>query len=229
MPAVYCRCCSPEAVTSSLTGPVRQVGTDPTEPITSAPAPHTAAIELIDDAEDLPSEVVYPATEQVAVSQRGPLGTQVSYPEGRDLAALGNAAVDAAIAGAADATEGGVVVVCVPPEWLVRGAGVRPLLRQRSSGRSSRKSNERITSLRSEAILSIHPHRQTTRTVSTASPSRRGINSRQIISLATRSTFRCLPRYSTLGISKTTSLPRTSRATAVIHPHRRPAAVTSSN
>ncbi len=60
---------------------------------------------------------------------RGPVGAQVSYPEARDLIALGHAALDAAIAGAADATEGGVVVVCVPPEWLVRGAAVRPLLR----------------------------------------------------------------------------------------------------
>ncbi len=60
---------------------------------------------------------------------RGPLGAQVSYPEAGDLVALGHAALDAAIAGAADAAEGGAVVVCVPPEWLVRGAAVRPLLR----------------------------------------------------------------------------------------------------
>ena len=60
---------------------------------------------------------------------RGPLGSQVTYPTARDLVTLGHAALDAAIAGAADAVEGGVVVVCVPPEWLVRGAAVRPLLR----------------------------------------------------------------------------------------------------
>jgi hypothetical protein len=60
---------------------------------------------------------------------RGPLGAQVSYPAVRDLVGLGHAALDTAIAGAADANEGGVVVVCVPPEWLVRGAVMRPLLR----------------------------------------------------------------------------------------------------
>jgi hypothetical protein len=60
---------------------------------------------------------------------RGPLGSHVSYPATRDLVGLGHAALDVAIAGAADATEGGMVVVCVPPEWLVRGAAVRPLLR----------------------------------------------------------------------------------------------------
>ena len=60
---------------------------------------------------------------------RGPLGAQVAYPEARDLVSLGHAALDAAIAGAADASDGGVVVVCAPPEWLMRGAAVRPLLR----------------------------------------------------------------------------------------------------
>jgi len=60
---------------------------------------------------------------------RGPLGAQVSYPAARDLLALGHVALDTAIANAPDATEGGIVVVCVPPEWLVRAAAVRPLLR----------------------------------------------------------------------------------------------------
>jgi hypothetical protein len=60
---------------------------------------------------------------------RGPLGSHVSYPAAHDLVSLGHAALDAAIAGAADASDGGVVVVCAPPEWLVRGAVVRPLLR----------------------------------------------------------------------------------------------------
>src|SRR6185503_19352455 len=59
----------------------------------------------------------------------GPVGAQVIYPEARDLVALGHAALDAAIEGAADATEGGVIVACVPPDWLVRSAVVRPLLR----------------------------------------------------------------------------------------------------
>ena len=60
---------------------------------------------------------------------RGPVGAQAVYPDARDLIGLGHAALDAAIAGAAEATEGGVVVVCVSPEWLVRGGAVRPLLR----------------------------------------------------------------------------------------------------
>jgi hypothetical protein len=60
---------------------------------------------------------------------RGPLGAQVVYPDAADLVALGHAALDAAISGAADASEGGVVIVCVPPGWLVHGSAVRPLLR----------------------------------------------------------------------------------------------------
>jgi hypothetical protein len=60
---------------------------------------------------------------------RGPLGSQVVYAAATDLVALGHAALDAAISGAADASEGGVVVVCVPPDWLVHGGAVRPLLR----------------------------------------------------------------------------------------------------
>lgn len=60
---------------------------------------------------------------------RGPLGAEVVYAPVRDIAALGHAAFDAAVTGAADAPEGGVVVVCVPPEWLMRGGPVRPMLR----------------------------------------------------------------------------------------------------
>jgi hypothetical protein len=60
---------------------------------------------------------------------RGPLGAQVSYPAASTLVSIAHAALDAAIANAAEATDGGIVVVCVPPEWLVRGAAVRPLLR----------------------------------------------------------------------------------------------------
>ncbi|HKA16318.1 MAG TPA: hypothetical protein VKH41_14940 [Myxococcota bacterium] len=60
---------------------------------------------------------------------RGPLGAQMSCPAARDIVALGLHALDAAIANAPDAPEGGIVVACVPPEWLVRGAAVRSLLR----------------------------------------------------------------------------------------------------
>ena len=59
----------------------------------------------------------------------GPLGAEVHYAQAADASALGHAAVDAAIAGAAEASEGGIVLACLPPAWLLRGGAVRPLLR----------------------------------------------------------------------------------------------------
>ena len=60
---------------------------------------------------------------------RGPLDARASYPAAGDLVSLGHAVLDAAIAHASEATDGGIVIACVPPEWLLRGAAVRPLLR----------------------------------------------------------------------------------------------------
>jgi hypothetical protein len=58
----------------------------------------------------------------------GPMGVGVDYVRASDAAALGHAAVDAAVRGAATESDG-VVLVCVPPVWLLRDRAVRPLLR----------------------------------------------------------------------------------------------------
>ena len=58
----------------------------------------------------------------------GPMGVAVEYVRASDAAALGHAAVDAAVRGAVEGTGEGVVAVCVPPAWLLRHRAVRPLL-----------------------------------------------------------------------------------------------------
>lgn len=60
---------------------------------------------------------------------RGPLGTRVVHSAAADLGALGRAALDEAVARAAEAPDGGVVLVCAPPGWLRDASVVRPLLR----------------------------------------------------------------------------------------------------
>lgn len=59
----------------------------------------------------------------------GPMGADVQYARATDAGALARAAIDAAIRGADEASDGGVVLVCIPPAWLLRGGAVRPLLR----------------------------------------------------------------------------------------------------
>jgi hypothetical protein len=59
----------------------------------------------------------------------GPMGAEVEFARASDAGALAHAGVDAAIRGADEATDGGVVLVCVPPAWLLRAGAVRPLLR----------------------------------------------------------------------------------------------------
>jgi hypothetical protein len=49
---------------------------------------------------------------------KGPLGTEVVHTPAEDLAALRCAALDIAVARAAEARDGGLVLVCVPPDWL---------------------------------------------------------------------------------------------------------------
>lgn len=60
---------------------------------------------------------------------RGPVGAEVVHPGARDLGALARAALDVAVARAAEAPDGGVVVVCTPPAWLRDEVVARPLLR----------------------------------------------------------------------------------------------------
>lgn len=58
----------------------------------------------------------------------GPLGSELVLVGARRLADLNRAALDVAVARAADSPEGGAVLVRVPPAWLAEGEG-RALLR----------------------------------------------------------------------------------------------------
>jgi hypothetical protein len=59
----------------------------------------------------------------------GPVGAEVVLPPAADLAQLHRAALDLAVARAADSPEGGLVLVRVPPAWMGREASGRALLR----------------------------------------------------------------------------------------------------
>lgn len=59
----------------------------------------------------------------------GPVGSRIEIQEASDLAALHRAALDLAVDRAAEGPEGGLVVVCVPPQWLTGEESGRPLLR----------------------------------------------------------------------------------------------------
>ena len=57
------------------------------------------------------------------------IGTEVLYADGNDLQSLHRKATDVAVALAADADNGGIVLVRVPPVWLRRSLPKNPLLR----------------------------------------------------------------------------------------------------
>jgi MinD-like ATPase involved in chromosome partitioning or flagellar assembly len=57
------------------------------------------------------------------------MGAEVVSTGARDLSSLSRAALDVAVDRAADAAEGGFVLVRVPPPWLEDTARARPLLR----------------------------------------------------------------------------------------------------
>ena len=59
----------------------------------------------------------------------GPLGAEVLLTDAEDLGSLTRAALDVAVSRAADATDGGLVIVRVPPAWLDDGRPGRALLR----------------------------------------------------------------------------------------------------
>ncbi len=59
---------------------------------------------------------------------RGPLGTEVVYTQAQTLGELSRTALDLAVARAADASDG-VVLVRVPPSWLASAGDGRALLR----------------------------------------------------------------------------------------------------
>jgi hypothetical protein len=60
---------------------------------------------------------------------RGPVGSEVIVASARGLGELYRAALDVAVARAADAEDGGIVLVRVPPAWIQKGSDGRPLLR----------------------------------------------------------------------------------------------------
>lgn len=59
----------------------------------------------------------------------GPVGAEVVMTSAGGLAELHRAALDLAVARAADSADGGLVLVCVPPAWLARPVDGRALLR----------------------------------------------------------------------------------------------------
>ena len=59
----------------------------------------------------------------------GPVGAEVVLSPVQNLAQLHRAALDLAVARAADSSDGGIVLVRVPPAWLGRAADGRALLR----------------------------------------------------------------------------------------------------
>jgi hypothetical protein len=59
----------------------------------------------------------------------GPVGAEVVLTSAVGLAELHRAALDLAVARAADSADGGLVLVCVPPAWLARPVDGRALLR----------------------------------------------------------------------------------------------------
>ncbi|MEM7412474.1 MAG: hypothetical protein AAF430_19750 [Myxococcota bacterium] len=59
----------------------------------------------------------------------GPLGCQVHYAPAHDASALAHAAIDLAVEQAAVASDGGLVLVALPREWLQHETLPRPLLR----------------------------------------------------------------------------------------------------
>ncbi|MBW2269062.1 MAG: hypothetical protein JRH16_10815 [Deltaproteobacteria bacterium] len=59
----------------------------------------------------------------------GPVGSSVALVRAENLKELHRAALDIAVTRAADVPDGGIVVVCVPPQWLRPADGGRELLR----------------------------------------------------------------------------------------------------
>jgi hypothetical protein len=59
----------------------------------------------------------------------GPVGAEVVLTPADGLAMLHRAALDLAVARAADSADGGLLLVCVPPAWLGRPVDGRALLR----------------------------------------------------------------------------------------------------
>jgi len=59
----------------------------------------------------------------------GPVGAEAVFPHVDGLGALSRAALDVAVARAADSSDGGIVVTCVPPSWLRAPHEGRALLR----------------------------------------------------------------------------------------------------
>jgi hypothetical protein len=60
---------------------------------------------------------------------RGPLGAEVLVQPAGDLGELHRAALDVAVERTAEAGDGGLVLVCVPPAWIDQARGARSLLR----------------------------------------------------------------------------------------------------
>jgi hypothetical protein len=60
---------------------------------------------------------------------RGPVGAEAVLSPAQDLSELNHAALDLAVNRAADTTEGGVILACVPPSWIPQASDGCALLR----------------------------------------------------------------------------------------------------
>ena len=60
---------------------------------------------------------------------RGPIGAELALVDANNLGELNRAALDVAVSRAADSTDGGVVLVRVPPDWMRSVSDGRALLR----------------------------------------------------------------------------------------------------
>lgn len=60
---------------------------------------------------------------------RGPVGAEVVLSDAADFGSLNRAALDIAVSRAADSSDGGVVIVSVPPAWFENASDGRALIR----------------------------------------------------------------------------------------------------
>ena len=91
---------------------------------------------------------------------RGPVGAEVQQVRAESPGALARAALDVAVTRAADADEGGLVLVRVPPAWLRGTSDARALLRWSLLFASSDPRDLRETYAQTKQLLSGDPERR---------------------------------------------------------------------
>jgi len=90
----------------------------------------------------------------------GPLGAELMPAPARDLTSLYRTAVDTAVSRADGATDGGLVLVHVPPEWLHNPGSGSPLLRWTLLFTTSHAQDLRETYAIAKLVLGSNPQAQ---------------------------------------------------------------------